>query len=523
MESRKQITAIQVSFLTCFLLALVSSFFVNRVSAQTDQCAVVGWAGYGGSTTGGGNSTPVTVTTLSALTTQLESASSAVIYVSGTIGTSSCLGCDRIDVKSNKTLIGLPGATLKVWLNIKSCTNVIVRNIIFQGPGAHDINGNDCLTIDDATRVWVDHCDFRDGEDGNLDIKHGADYITVTWSKFQYTSVTDAVGVSAPHSFSNLIGHSDGNASEDAGHLKVTFQYNWWMPKAVERMPRVRFGQVHVVNNLYTSSPYEKLGVTAGQDADVLVENNAFVNVDDPIDVGKMAGTAKMTAVGNLFSGTSGNTTAPGGAFTPPYTLTVAPNSVLNTTTFKNCVGATLSAPPASTCPCSIGLPIELISFDITNYRDSYRLHWLLVDDTKMLRNIIVEYSPDGINFQSLATLDMYTNDYIIPPGIIPNATIYVRLKLIDEYDKEIFSTIKVIERKENESIYPNPFTDHFQIKGIKGSAQLFTLEGTKIFETKISESGEVDLSFIAGGVYILEIHDPLTGIIKRFFLMKIE
>lgn len=521
---RKQITRIQVSFLNCILFALVSSFFADPISAQVDQCTVVGWAGYAGSTTGGGANSPVTVTTLSALTTQLESASPAVVYISGTIGTSSCLGCDRIDVKSNKTIIGLPGATLRVWLNVKSCTNVIVRNIIFQGPGAHDINGNDCMTIDDATRVWVDHCDFRDGEDGNLDIKHGADYITVTWSKFQYTAITDALGVSSPHSFSNLIGHSDGNASEDAGHLKVTFQYNWWMPKAVERMPRVRFGQVHVVNNLYTSSPYEKLGVTAGQDADVLVENNAFISVDDPIDVSKMAGSAKMTAIGNLFSGTSGNTVAPGGAFTPPYTLVVAPNSVLNTTTFKNCVGATLSAPPASTCPCSIGLPIELISFNILPYQDTYQLYWLLTDGTKTLRNIFVEYSLDGINFQTLAIPDKGLNEYTIPSSDIPAVVaLYFRMKFVDEYGIEIFSHIKLVDRKEEEYIYPNPFTDHFQVKGIKGHAQLFTIEGTKIYETTLPESGNIELSSIACGVYILEILDPLTEKIRRFFLMKIE
>jgi pectate lyase len=55
------------------------------------------------------------------------------------------------------------------------------------------------------------------------------------------------------HRFSNLVGHSDNNASEDAGRLHVTFHHNWWGQLVHERMPRVRFGRVHVYNNFYNS------------------------------------------------------------------------------------------------------------------------------------------------------------------------------------------------------------------------------------------------------------------------------
>jgi hypothetical protein len=115
-----------------------------------------------------------------------------------------------------------------------------------------------------------------------------------------------------------------------------------------------------------------------------------------------MTGTSKMTAVGNLFSGTTGNTVAPGGAFIPPYTLTVASNTVLNTTTFKNCVGATLTAPPASSCPCNSALLLSLLSFEIVPHENNYQLSWILADDEKIVTKTTIEYSLDGVNFFQL-------------------------------------------------------------------------------------------------------------------------
>ncbi len=48
--------------------------------------------------------------------------------------------------------------------------NVIIRNLIFEGPGAYDVDGQDNLT-NEGTNIWVDHCEFQDGMDGNFDNK----------------------------------------------------------------------------------------------------------------------------------------------------------------------------------------------------------------------------------------------------------------------------------------------------------------------------------------------------------------
>ena len=56
------------------------------------------------------------------------------------------------------------------------------------GPGSVDVDGQDALNVDGSTRVWVDHCDISDGQDGNFDIIKAANYITVSWTRFSYSS-----------------------------------------------------------------------------------------------------------------------------------------------------------------------------------------------------------------------------------------------------------------------------------------------------------------------------------------------
>lgn len=57
----------------------------------------------------------------------------------------------------------------------------------------------------------------------------------------------------------------------------------------------------------------------------MLVENNVYRNVNNPL---APDANGHMRAVGNLFEGTSGNTSDDGGqAFTPPYSYTPDPAS----------------------------------------------------------------------------------------------------------------------------------------------------------------------------------------------------
>jgi pectate lyase len=126
----------------------------------------------------------------------------------------------------------------------------------------------------------------------------------------------------------------------------VTYQSCWWADGVQERMPRVRFGQVHVVNNLFTCSG-NNYCVRAGFEADLLVEGNVFRGVSTPIDLYRADYTA-VTSRDNLCLGCTGNLSGSGTAFTPPYVLDVVPSGAVEGQVREK-AGATLGDPECST------------------------------------------------------------------------------------------------------------------------------------------------------------------------------
>ena len=121
------------------------------------------------------------------------------------------------------------------------------------------------------------------------------------------------------HRFSNLIGSGD-NVTTDAGHLRVTFHHNWWADNVDQRMPRTRFGNIHVFNNLFTSTG-NSYCTNAGIQAHVLVENNVYIGVNQPLSPDA---NGDMLARGNVFTSTSRRTRPPTEpASRLPYTYTL--------------------------------------------------------------------------------------------------------------------------------------------------------------------------------------------------------
>ncbi len=104
--------------------------------------------------------------------------------------------------------------------------------------------------------------------DGQIDITHGADFITVSWNIFH------------DHFKNSLVGNSENTGDEDSGHLRVTYHHNLFT-RVDGRNPSIRFGTGHVYNNHYLNIP--DYGIASRQNAQVRVENNYFDNVDQPI------------------------------------------------------------------------------------------------------------------------------------------------------------------------------------------------------------------------------------------------
>lgn len=299
--------------------------------------------GYGAGATGGGNATPTVVTTQSALSSALTASGNGVVIVSGTI---SCTYMSLL--VTNKTLLGLPGARLRNLdqtaagsgiLNLKDgSNNFIIRNLIFEGPGAYDVDGRDNLTNAGCTKFWVDHCEFQDGTDGNFDNKNTADNITVSWCKFTYLKAPKAGGPGGAndHRFSNLVGSSDTDMPADKQY-SITWQYCWWAQGCVERMTRARNAQLHMLN-CYWSSTVANVALGLGGTTDCYVENSTFANTGDKYRYYNN-GTVRLSTVGS---------TAPpanvGTAPAPSYTRESISASAAVTAITSSCgAGATLN------------------------------------------------------------------------------------------------------------------------------------------------------------------------------------
>lgn len=294
---------------------VLGTLFATSAMAYGPALPLSGWATQNGGTTGGANYGTVTVDNVNDLKSYAKAGNKTIYIKPGTYA-------GTIEVGSNVTLYGYPGVVITQpskgsGIKISGSKNVIIRNVSVQGVGAVDEDDEDCLQINhESKNVWIDHVHVYDGHDGNMDIVNQSDYITVSWSKFTYTSK------SKNHQFSNLFGNSDSKTA-DANALKITAHHNWWGDGVKERMPRVRFGQVHVVNNLYTSSAASYC-VRAGMKANIRVESNVFIGVKNPLDYNNQSKEdAKVSMIGNYYEKTSGNTTGQGTAFTPAYKMSI--------------------------------------------------------------------------------------------------------------------------------------------------------------------------------------------------------
>ena len=191
----------------------------------------------------------------------------------GTLSNGVSVGEAR-ETKIRQLLIDYTGDSKESYRNsgifsIKSCSNIIIRNIDFAGPGSIDVGGSDLVSISGANHIWVDHCQFTDGMDGNFDITNKADFVTVSWCVFKYTQR------SYDHQNTNLVGGSDSASSQGEDNLNVTFVNNMWGQLCNARMPMARFGTIHLLNNYYNCAGCGS-SVNPRKNSEFLIEGNYF-------------------------------------------------------------------------------------------------------------------------------------------------------------------------------------------------------------------------------------------------------
>jgi pectate lyase len=248
--------------------------------------------GFAGDVTGGGNATPVVVSTLAQAQTAINNYSGSgglVLHYNGTFDEQAILDniCEQwsqpaqelsISGKNNITIFGVDGSKANFGIRIKgTSSNIIVRNMkIGLLPGG--ASNGDIIGIEaNAHHVWIDHnelytrnikCpDTPDDDttfDGMLDIKNSASFITVSYNYMH------------DHAKVGLIGSSDTDSAE----RRVTYAHNRY-ENLGSRLPFQRFGFVHSYNNYFNNITGS--GINPRMGGHILVENNFFENALNPI------------------------------------------------------------------------------------------------------------------------------------------------------------------------------------------------------------------------------------------------
>jgi len=186
---------------------------------------------------------------------------------------------EELMINSNKTIDGR-GANVRIAYGAQ-ITLQFVHNVIIHGIHIHDIkpsNGGiirdslqhfgirtksdgDGISIYGSSDIWIDHCSMRNCADGLIDAIEGSTAITI--SNCHFTHHNDVL----------LFGASDSNEHDSI--MQITVAFNHFGKGLVQRMPRCRWGFVHVVNNDYTQWIMYAIG--GSQHPTIISQGNRFI------------------------------------------------------------------------------------------------------------------------------------------------------------------------------------------------------------------------------------------------------
>ncbi|XP_010528323.1 PREDICTED: probable pectate lyase 19 [Tarenaya hassleriana] len=182
-------------------------------------------------------------------------------------------------ITSNKT-IDARGANVHIAFGA-GITIQFAQNVIIHGLHIHHIvtsNGGmirdsvdhigirtqadgDGISVFGSSNVWLDHLSMSRCQDGLIDVIQGSTAITI--SNCHFTHHNDVI----------LLGASDQFSGDSI--MQVTIAYNHFGKGLVQRMPRCRWGFVHVVNNDYTH--WEMYAIGGSQHPTILSQGNRFI------------------------------------------------------------------------------------------------------------------------------------------------------------------------------------------------------------------------------------------------------
>ncbi len=272
-----------------------------------------------------------------------------IVKISGTLTTEDNVSV-KYDIGSNKTIYGdtTNQGRLKNLEFVVSGNNVIIRNMMFGEVISDNYwkgSADDALSLNGATHVWIDHCEFqshlspqnndgtelsyssgkteatsedkfkKDFYDGLLDIKNGSAFVSISNCYFH------------DHWKACLCGSSDVTENGDT-KMRLTFYNNYW-ENINARQPLFRYGKAHVFSSYFYESSTETKGSATGINcragSSVYIDNNYFENVKTPIgyynDI-SASNTGYWVNKNNTFSNCTNSVDSSSTSYKPPYEWT---------------------------------------------------------------------------------------------------------------------------------------------------------------------------------------------------------
>ncbi|KAJ4712165.1 Pectate lyase [Melia azedarach] len=191
---------------------------------------------------------------------------------------------EELLITDDKT-IDARGANVHIF-NGAQITLQFVKNIIIHGLHIHETkagNGGmirdsvnhygfrtrsdgDGISMYGASRIWLDHISMSHCQDGLIDAVMGSTAITISNCHFTH------------HNEVMLFGASDSYSQDQL--MQITVAFNHFGKGLVQRMPRCRWGFVHVVNNDYTHWLMYAIG--GSKHPTILSQGNRFIAPPNP-------------------------------------------------------------------------------------------------------------------------------------------------------------------------------------------------------------------------------------------------
>ncbi len=462
-------------------------------------------------------------------------------------------GNQMLDIpeQGDLTFLGDTNVVFKIGINVKRAFNVIIRNITFFDYYDDGIN----IGYPETHHIWIDHCTFghpttmptdTEHPDGGCDVKDGASYVTISWCIFRNSWKT------------SLVGHSDNNGGTDSGRLKVTY-YNNWFVGTNSRNPRVRFGEVHFLNNL--TQNVGLYGIAAANSAWVYAENNFYLNTDWPMYADRTVTDFKAVYGNNsddIYTSKTGNIPAKGlkqvgneydDSGLPVITAQINPAMLnpggrsikfdsLNTAAVFNPLSYYTYTPMTASDvrmvvplfagadkvkveACASTVPLNFISLSATpaNNGKSVNVNWV-VNSELNTSHFQLERSLDGINYYLLGTVQALnqsgTNTYAYTDSWSNTEKTYYRVKSIDKDGSFIYSSTVLYQQAapaQKLRLYPNPAADVVTIQlpepSKTATIKLLTLEGKVLLINTLPAGNTTALISVVklpAGIYLIEV-----------------